>query len=206
MLSAEPRGLFVVPQGLPLSLWISVRPRGWAGSLGGLGSVPGGQSAASCVPSSKTQPPAPTLHPRRRLAGSVCQASGAAITYLPDTRRFHSFIYYYVPPFLCRRQPHVNFTPFSNALGYTTNNSRKQICIDTLRQSSQVAAQRFNCRAPRLWAFAAEFLHMTLKMSLRVYHGLIVEPQFHTFLLSFVRSHEPEMDTRLYKEEMISSG
>lgn len=79
--------------------------------------------------------------PRRRLAGSACQVSGVAITYLPDTRCFHSFIYCYVPPFLCRRQQHVNFTPFSNALGYPTNNSRKQICIDTLRQSSQVTTQ-----------------------------------------------------------------
>lgn len=79
--------------------------------------------------------------PGHRPAGSACQASGVVITYLPDTRCFHSFVYCYIPPFLCRRQQHVNFTPFSNALGYPTNNSRKQICIDTLRQSSQVTAQ-----------------------------------------------------------------
>lgn len=55
-----------------------------------------------------------------------CRASGIAITYPPTTRYFHGFIYYYVPSFLCRRQPYVNFIPFSNGLGYITNNSRKE--------------------------------------------------------------------------------
>lgn len=119
----------------------TTRPRGWVGShsqdpasLGSLGSVPGGQPPL-CKEAREGSPASPSRDADSRLlpcspnvasSAKWCQALGVAITYSPTTRYFHSFIYYAVPSVLCRRQPYVSFIPFSNGLGYITNNSRKE--------------------------------------------------------------------------------
>lgn len=80
----------------------------------------------SCLPPVRRKPHPLSCPLMPSLQCCDVKAWGTVITYPPSTRYFPSFIYYYVPPFLCRRQPYVNFIPLSNGLGYTTNNSKKE--------------------------------------------------------------------------------
>lgn len=98
---------------------------------------------------------------------------------------FPRFYDCYVPSFPGRRRPRVNFAPFSSGLGYTTNNSRKDVCMATLQ------TELSSVRALSLREFAAESPHVTLEMSLRVYRELFAESRFQTFPLPSRRSRQP---------------
>lgn len=110
-----------------------------------------------------------------------CQALGTAITH-PKTLDIFSFIYYYVLSFLCKRQPYVNFIPFSNGLGYITNNSKMENLYWYFTEGLLTSRHGDLNAVLRVYgSWEAELPHMTLNVSLCVYHGLIVELHFSPF-------------------------